>query len=33
MRYILNENYRFRGWYESPTGLYDDRIKAVRFFP
>ena len=33
MRYILCNDYRFRGWYEAPTGLYDSRRRITRFLP
>ena len=31
MRYILYSNYRFRGWYEAPTGLYDSFRRTMSF--
>ena len=33
MRYILRGNYRFKGWYEAPTGLYNARNRTTVFFP
>ena len=33
MRYILSSDYRFKGWYEAPTGLYDSRRRITRFLP
>ena len=33
MRYILCSNYRFKGWHEAPTGLYDSRTRVTRFLP
>ena len=32
MKYVLNERYRFRGWYKRPCGLYD-RHRKEAFFP
>lgn len=32
MKYILDERFRFRGWYKKPTGIYDTRRKEA-FFP
>ena len=32
MRYILNDRYRFRGWYKLPTGIFDTYRKEA-FFP
>lgn len=31
MRYVLNERYRFRGWYKLPTGLFDIYRKEAFF--
>ena len=33
MKYIINRHYQLRGWYQSPTGLFDKRTKAAEFFP
>ena len=33
MRYVLCKDYRFKGWYMSPTGLYNSRNRTARFFP
>ena len=32
MKYIIDQRYRLRGWYKSPTGLYDLRTKEARFY-
>ncbi len=32
MRYLLSDDYRFRGWYKLPTGVLNDRTKEVIFF-
>ena len=32
MRYILNPRFLLRGWYKSPTGLFDTRRKEAEFF-
>ena len=31
MKYVLNPRYQLRGWYKSPTGLYDTRQKSAQF--
>lgn len=31
MKYVINPQYRLRGWYKAPTGLYDTRRKEARF--
>lgn len=31
MRYILNERYRLRGWYQLPDGLFDNVLKRAVF--
>ena len=33
MTYILDERYRFRGWYKLPTGLFDTEKKTASFLP
>ena len=33
MKYILNPRFLLRGWYKSPTGLYDTETKEAIFFP
>ena len=33
MRYVLNERYRLRGWYRTPTGLVDNLQKQALFLP
>ncbi len=32
MRYVLNDKYRFRGWYRLPTGILDIETKETSFF-
>ncbi len=32
MRYVLNPRYLLRGWYKSPTGLFDTWRNESRFF-
>ena len=32
MKYVLNPRYRLRGWYKSPTGLFDTATKEAQFF-
>ena len=32
MKYIINPQYLLRGWYKSPTGLFDMRKGKTRFF-
>ena len=31
MKYVINPQYRLRGWYKAPTGLYDTHRKEARF--
>ncbi len=33
MRYILSSDYRFKGWHEAPTGLYNSRTRMTAFLP
>lgn len=33
MRYLLSDQYRLRGWYKRPTGLFDTRRKEAFFLP
>ncbi len=32
MKYVINPQYHLRGWYKSPTGLFDTRKKEAFFF-
>ena len=33
MKYILNDTFRLRGWYNSPTGLFYTQKKGAVFLP
>ena len=32
MKYLLNPRFLLRGWYKTPTGLYDTERKEASFF-
>ncbi len=32
MRYVLNDDYRFRGWHRLPTGILNNKTKRTQFY-